>query len=330
MSTVSANQQKLVIAPLVGNVTSNPRKLSQTLESSLISRGALIDNLVQPSMVLVLIKHMLSPRQYVPIGYSNSMKDAEDGRSTASHDDNLNEKRNMRSGQAFSCRINPRIVSDATIGLSDGLTVPFALTAGLSALGDTKVVIYGGLAELIAGGISMGLGGYLGAKGESESFHATLAEVQSIVATDEERASSMARATFDSFNFTEQTMNSMITSLLGEPAHMVEFLMRFHHQLAETDHTSSRAYVCGLTISTGYFFGGLTPLLPYLVFSDIQTAFLSSIVVMALALFAFGWLKTALVGESCGKACLKNGLQMMMLGGVAAGAAMGCVKAVGS
>lgn len=62
--------------------------------------------------------------------------------------------------------ISPRVLSDATIGLSDGLTVPFALTAGLSALGDTKVVIYGGFAELFAGAISMGVGGYLGARGE--------------------------------------------------------------------------------------------------------------------------------------------------------------------
>ena len=63
-------------------------------------------------------------------------------------------------------KIDARVISDAIIGLSDGLTVPFALTAGLSALGDTKVVVYGGLAELIAGAISMGLGGYLGAKSE--------------------------------------------------------------------------------------------------------------------------------------------------------------------
>jgi hypothetical protein len=63
-------------------------------------------------------------------------------------------------------KVDPRMVSDAIIGLSDGLTVPFALTAGLSALGSTKIVVYGGLAELIAGAISMGLGGYLGAKSE--------------------------------------------------------------------------------------------------------------------------------------------------------------------
>lgn len=70
------------------------------------------------------------------------------------------------SGSSRS-RINPRIISDAILGLSDGLTVPFALSAGLSALGDTKVVVLGGLAELAAGAISMGLGGYVGAKSEA-------------------------------------------------------------------------------------------------------------------------------------------------------------------
>lgn len=71
-----------------------------------------------------------------------------------------------RDSKSTSSRVDPRIISDATIGLSDGLTVPFALTAGLSALGDARIVIYGGLAELIAGAISMGLGGWLGAKSE--------------------------------------------------------------------------------------------------------------------------------------------------------------------
>ena len=74
-----------------------------------------------------------------------------------------------RSKKGF--RVDARVISDATIGLSDGLTVPFALTAGLSALGNTKVVIFGGFAELIAGAISMGLGGYLGAKSEAWVIH---------------------------------------------------------------------------------------------------------------------------------------------------------------
>lgn len=77
--------------------------------------------------------------------------------------DSKTEKANGKKG----FKVDARVISDATIGLSDGLTVPFALTAGLSALGNTKVVIYGGFAELIAGAISMGLGGYLGAKSEA-------------------------------------------------------------------------------------------------------------------------------------------------------------------
>lgn len=77
--------------------------------------------------------------------------------------------------------IDGRTVSDAIIGLSDGMTVPFALTAGLSALGDTKVVVFGGLAELIAGAISMGLGGYLGAKSEEYAGQNPLCNIKSLI-----------------------------------------------------------------------------------------------------------------------------------------------------
>ena len=94
---------------------------------------------------------------------------ADNDRSTKSDDvesqDTISSSEKNVVKKAF--KVDARIISDATIGLSDGLTVPFALTAGLSALGNTRVVIYGGLAELIAGAISMGLGGYLGAKSEA-------------------------------------------------------------------------------------------------------------------------------------------------------------------
>jgi VIT1/CCC1 family predicted Fe2+/Mn2+ transporter len=81
--------------------------------------------------------------------------------SSPDEEDNRSDSKSSRS------KINPRLISDAILGLSDGLTVPFALSAGLSALGDTKVVVLGGLAELAAGAISMGLGGYVGAKSEA-------------------------------------------------------------------------------------------------------------------------------------------------------------------
>lgn len=288
-------------------------------------------------MALLFVKSVLFPRPkhagYTPVAPSSPATDLETGSSTSDmmSSGDFDEKAPMSSEeQPQTTRINPRIVSDATIGLSDGLTVPFALTAGLSALGDTNVVIYGGLAELIAGGISMGLGGYLGAKSEAEAYNAALSETRLIVDNNHDKAASMVKSTFSKYDFSEQALNCMATNLLANPENMVEFLMSFHHQKSEADGCVSRAYMSGLTISLGYFFGGLIPLLPYLFFSSIQQAFSASIVVMGLALFLFGWLKTSLIGESDRWICFKNGAQMMMLGGVAAGAAMGCVKAVGS
>jgi vacuolar iron transporter family protein len=230
----------------------------------------------------------------------------------------------------FPARINPRIISDATIGLSDGLTVPFALTAGLSALGQSKVVIYGGLAELVAGGISMGLGGYLGAKSEAEAYQAALSETKAIVANDQSKAAGMISSTLDQYNFSSTVLDEMTTSLLANPQQLVEFLMRFHHQLTEADFAPSKAYISGLTIALGYIIGGLVALLPYLFFVSIHDAFYGSVLLMASALFAFGWAKTSLVGEADRWICFKNGVQMMVLSGLAAGASMGCVKAIGS
>jgi VIT1/CCC1 family predicted Fe2+/Mn2+ transporter len=97
------------------------------------------------------------------IGYEKAI-DLESNSSLSVHSDSTLDVTSPT--QSCKSKIDPRIISDAIIGLADGLTVPFALTAGLSAIGDTRVVIFGGFAELIAGAISMGLGGYLGAKSE--------------------------------------------------------------------------------------------------------------------------------------------------------------------
>jgi len=225
--------------------------------------------------------------------------------------------------------VNPRTIADATIGLSDGLTVPFALTAGLSALGDTHVVIYGGLAELIAGSISMGLGGYLAARSEAAGYQAALSEVRRIVEEDPRRAGDVVRETFAEFGFSAEAMDDVVRKLLSRQDGMVDFLMRFHRQLTRDDYTASRAVRSGLTISAGYFFGGLVPLLPYLLFAEMRAAFTGSVVVMILTLFAFGWIRTTLMAEKDWLVCLRDGVQMVILGSVAAGAAMGCVKAVG-
>ncbi|EHL02452.1 putative protein CCC1 [Glarea lozoyensis 74030] len=138
-------------------------------------------------------------------------------------------------------RIDARVISDATIGLSDGLTVPFALTAGLSALGNTKFVIYGGFAELIAGAISMGVGGYLGAK-NPHAVTTTLTQI------------------FVPYNIPSRPL-SEITASLSQSPHLVDFIMKFSHCLEEP--ASSRAFTSAATIALAYFLGGLLPLIPY-------------------------------------------------------------------
>lgn len=286
------------------------------------------------TMSLAFFKSLLFPRSfrthYSPISQHNSHSNLERGTSQEfdSSYGHTNEKATI-GPHTSATKVNPRTIADATIGLSDGLTVPFALTAGLSTLGDTNVVIYGGLAELMAGSISMGLGGYLGARSEAAGYRAALSETRDVVANHPERAVEIVHDTFATYNFTTDSMNDMATKLLARPESMVDFLMRFHHQLTQDDYTASRALKSGLTISAGYFFGGLIPLLPYLLFASMQTAFAGSVIVMVLALFVFGWVKTALLAEKDRGVCLTNGVQMVLMGSLAAGAAMGCVKAVG-
>merc|ERR1711939_1151641 len=137
-----------------------------------------------------------------------------------SQQDSRTEKVNRRKG----FRIDARVISDATIGLSDGLTVPFALTAGLSALGNTKVVIYGGFAELIAGAISMGLGGYLGAKSEQDSYKATLHETKNQVSESSTNAAESIRDVFQPYEL-PQSLTDDLTFHLAKSPHVVQFLM---------------------------------------------------------------------------------------------------------
>jgi VIT1/CCC1 family predicted Fe2+/Mn2+ transporter len=291
-------------------------------------------------MSLTFLKSMLFPRnskgRYTPVSQQTSQNNMERGISQDSDSSRLSTsekasttKTKTTTTTATTSKVNPRTIADATIGLSDGLTVPFALTAGLSTLNDTNIVIYGGLAELIAGSISMGLGGYLGARSEAAGYRAALCETRETVAERPEQAVELVRETFGGYGFSEAAMEDIAGKLMECQQDMVDFLMRFHHQLSMDDHTASRAVKSGLTISGGYFFGGLVPLLPYLLFANMQVAFAGSVIIMILALFVFGWVKTALLAERDHAVCLKNGVQMVVMGSVAAGAAMGCVKAVG-
>lgn len=270
------------------------------------------------------------------VGYgttiSNSNTDLESARAQNSISSaKLNEdvfSSDSQSNKGFFNSVDPRVISDLVIGLSDGLTVPFALTAGLSSLGDSKLVITGGFAELISGAISMGLGGYLGAKSESDYYHA---EVKQEKRKFYDNTSLINHEIEDILleinpNFSDETIVSFIKDLQRTPELMVDFIIRYGRGLDEP--AENRQVISALTIGGGYLAGGLVPLLPYFFVDEVGAGLLWSILVMTITLFWFGYVKTQVaMSDNCTlMKKISEGLQMVAVGGVAAGAAFYFVK----
>ncbi|CEO60096.1 hypothetical protein PMG11_04738 [Penicillium brasilianum] len=241
-----------------------------------------------------------------------------------SHDGSISSSSTTRA------RINPRIISDAILGLSDGLTVPFALSAGLSALGNTKVVVLGGLAELAAGAISMGLGGYVGAKSEAESYEATVRETRELIESDSSETSNIVRETFAPYGLSPAAIDDITRDLHASHERLLEFLLAFHHRESAPD--CNQAWISALTLAIGYFVGGFIPLIPYFIVSQVMTALYWSIGVMGVTLLVFGYVKTCVVrgwsGHDNVVAGIWGGMQMVCVGGIAAGAAIALVRLI--
>ena len=138
----------------------------------------------------------------------------------------------------------------------------------------------------------------------------------------------LARLAFSACQLPSDLLDSVTCHIAQSPAVMTETLMRFHHGMPEGTIGPSRAYLSALTISLGYFFGGFVPLLPYFFLSSIQSAFLASVIIMVVVLFVFGAVKAVLIERKGCWHCTKSGIQMVVVGGLAAAAAMGCVRAV--
>ena len=220
-------------------------------------------------------------------------------------------------------------VRDVVIGLSDGLTVPFALAAGLSgAVGSSSIaghsptyfVVLAGLAEIAAGSIAMGLGGYLAARGDAEHYASErLREQREIVerVRDEEEE---IYEIFEQYSVDRVAATPVLEALKRNPKAWVDFMMRFELGLEKP--ASSRAYRSALTIAASYIAGGFVPLLPYMFVADNLTALKLSIVITLLALALFGALKGRLVGTGA----LRSALQTVTIGGIAAAAAFGLAR----
>ncbi|HUS06412.1 MAG TPA: VIT1/CCC1 transporter family protein [Bryobacteraceae bacterium] len=215
------------------------------------------------------------------------------------------------------------MVRDVVIGMSDGLTVPFALAAGLSgAVASTHVVITAGLAEIAAGSIAMGLGGYLAARSDAEHYASErLREEEEIVALPEEEKAEVSRI-FESYGLNRAETATVVEALSQRPVEWVDFMMRFELGLEEPH--PKRALRSASTIASAYIAGGLIPLSPYFFVPVPSRALLVSVALTLAALVAFGYLK----GRATGTPAARSAVQTVLIGGLAAAAAFTIAKAI--
>jgi VIT1/CCC1 family predicted Fe2+/Mn2+ transporter len=215
------------------------------------------------------------------------------------------------------------VVRDIVIGMSDGLTVPFALAAGLSgAVASSAIVVTAGLAEVAAGSIAMGLGGYLAARSDAEHYaNERVREEREVVKMPEAEKAEVAEV-FRGYGLGDEQIQSIVAALKDKPAAWVEFMMRFELGLERPEPT--RARNSALTIALSYIVGGMVPLLPYMLVRSAHRALLVSVAVTLLALVVFGYVK----GRFTGKTPVRSALQTAVVGGLAAGAAFMIAKII--
>jgi VIT1/CCC1 family predicted Fe2+/Mn2+ transporter len=214
-------------------------------------------------------------------------------------------------------------VRDIVIGMSDGLTVPFALAAGLSgAVNSTRIVITAGLAEIAAGSIAMGLGGYLAARTDAEHYASERArEGRETIDIPEEEKREVAEL-FEDYGLTKTLALKAADEMSKDRRRWIDFMMRFELGLEKPD--PRRARTSALTIAFSYMAGGLVPLAPYFVFHSMAGALRGSIVITLLALLLFGYVK----GRFTVKKPLRSAWQTALVGGLAAAAAFAIAKLI--
>jgi VIT1/CCC1 family predicted Fe2+/Mn2+ transporter len=215
-------------------------------------------------------------------------------------------------------------VRDIVIGMSDGLTVPFALAAGLSGVAQaTNIVVTAGLAEIAAGSIAMGLGGYLAARTDYEHYDAErLREIEETETMPDAESDEVA-VIFRGYGLAEEQVGPVVEAIRANQDRWVDFMMRFELGLEAPN--PARARQSALTIAMSYITGGMVPLLPYILLKDLTTALYVSVGVTLAALFVFGFVKAKVTGV----AALRGGLQTVLTGGLAAAAAFTIARLIG-
>ncbi|HNP24208.1 MAG TPA: VIT1/CCC1 transporter family protein [Panacibacter sp.] len=215
------------------------------------------------------------------------------------------------------------LLTDIVIGMSDGLTVPFALAAGLSgAVDSTSVIVLAGVAEIAAGSIAMGLGGFLAGKTEQDHYASELKreywEVDHLPEKEEEEV----RVFFEGLGLSPALQQEATKELIKDKDRWVDFMMK--HELGLDKPDPKRAGRSAFNIGMSYIVGGLVPLSPYFFIDDSIKALEVSVVITLICLFIFGYFKSKLTGVNP----LMGGLKVMMIGAAAAATAFAIAKLI--
>ncbi|MFI4974767.1 MAG: VIT1/CCC1 transporter family protein [Caulobacterales bacterium] len=204
------------------------------------------------------------------------------------------------------------------IGMADGLTVPFALAAGLSAaIARTDLIVTAGAAEIAAGAIAMGLGGYLAARSDQEHYASEERRERREIQDLTERERTEVRMVFRGFGLEGAVLEGTVDAITSDADRWVAFMMRFELGLERPD--PKRAPISAFTIAAAYVAGGLVPLAPYIAVNTVNGALPWSVGLTGLALAVFGAVK----GKMSGVGAIKSAIQTLVVGGLAAGAAFG-------
>jgi VIT1/CCC1 family predicted Fe2+/Mn2+ transporter len=214
-------------------------------------------------------------------------------------------------------------VRDIVIGMADGLTVPFALAAGISgAAVGIDIVVTAGVAEIAAGSIAMGLGGYLAGRTQRQHYYAEREREEQEILNVPHRERKEVIDIMAQYGVTKQECEPMLAGLERNPVAWRDFMMRFELGLEEPRPAAARK--SAVTIAVSYLVGGLIPLAPYMLMTSIPRALAASTAVTLLALFIFGYLK----GSVTGTGAVKSALQTLMVGGLAAAVAFGIARLI--
>jgi VIT1/CCC1 family predicted Fe2+/Mn2+ transporter len=216
-------------------------------------------------------------------------------------------------------------IRDIVIGMSDGLTVPFALTAGLSgAVSTNTIVITAGIAEIIAGSIAMGLGGYLAGRTEYDHYFSELKREYDEVERVPDREKQEIEEILDGYGISDRVKKEFVDELALDKKKWVDFMMKFELGLEEPQ--SNRARNSALTIAGAYVLGGMVPLSAYFFTTSPVHGLYFSAGITVVALLVFGYFKS----KATGQAPLAGALKTMFIGALAAAAAFAIAKLVSS